>query len=136
MTFDPQDMKVWQRFVDHADETEQERLDLNQEDDLDYHHCLSIAQDNPEVDAPKARRGLQRMASRTESVYSYEGSYGFPSPAVYDHTRVFDLESPMRPAGRGLPSIPEEQGRDLDPSRDNILAYVSTASMATIETQV
>ena len=100
---------------------------MNEEDDLDYTYCDSIAQDYPEINPSKAKKGLQRMASRTESVYSYDS---FPSPAYGSYPPVFDLESPMRPYhGHRLSIIAEEQNTaDLDPSRDNILAYMSTSA--------
>lgn len=134
-----QDVKVWQKFVEHADQSEQEKLTLNQEDDLDFAHCAAIAQDFPDINVAKARMGLQRMASRTESVYSYDSFPGlsFPSPQYTDYPpRVYDLESPMRPGTHGrLPIIAEE---DLDPSRDNIMKYVSTSAQSDspLETQV
>lgn len=133
-----QDVKVWQKFVEHADQTEQERLTLNQEDDLDFAHCAAIAQDLPDVNVVKARMGLQRMASRTESVYSYDSfpGFSFPSPQYADHPPVYDLESPMRPGTRGRLSIIAEE--ELDPARDNILKHLSTSaqSNSTLETQV
>ena len=134
MTFDLQDVKVWQKLVDRADKTEQEKLDMNQEDDLDYQYCKSIADDNQNVDFIKARKGLQRMASRTESVYSYEGSYGLPSPAFEypGTTRMLELDSPPRSAHRDggrLSIIPEEPNRDLDPRTHNILAYTLSSSV-------
>ena len=128
VTFDLQDVKVWQKLVERADKTEQERFDNNQEDDLDFQHCLSIAQDNPDVDVLKTRKGLQRMASRTESVYSYDGSYCLPSPA-YDHVPVFELDSPPRSTrhdGGRLPTI-QEEWKELDPSFHNIHAFMSTS---------
>ena len=134
-----QDVKVWQKFVEHADQSEQEKLTLNQEDDLDFAHCAAIAQDYPDINVAKARMGLQRMASRTESVYGYDSFSGlsFPSPQYTADCPppVYDLESPMRPGTRGhLPIIAEE----LDPSRDNIWKYMSTSvqSDSTLETRV
>ena len=139
-----QDVKVWQKFVEHADQTEQEKLILNQQDDLDFAHCESIAQDLPDVNVHKARMGLQRMASRTESVYNYDSFpvLSFTSPLYSDrpYTQVYELESPMRPPwphGR-LSTISEEQSRELDPSKHNILAYMSSSvpSDSPLETQV
>lgn len=122
-----QDVKVWQKFVDSADETEKNLLNLNQEDDLDFAHCDSIAQDLPDVDPSKARIGLKRMISRTESVYGQD-SFSFPgSPTTPGQAHILELESPMRPfrpQGGRLSIIAEE---DLDPSRHNILAYMSTS---------
>lgn len=108
-----------------ADQTEKERLNLNQEDELDFAHCDSIAQDYPDINPSKAKRGLQRMASRTESVYDYDMFSGvsFNSP-MYDHPPVFELESPMRPYQPHTLSIIAEE---LDPAKDNILAYMSTS---------
>ena len=135
-----QDVQVWKKFVEHADQTEQEKLTLNQEDDLDFAHCAAIAQDLPDVNVAKARMGLQRMASRTESVYSYDSfsGFSFPSPQYSDHPPVYDLESPMRPGTRGRLSIIPEEQQDLDPSRDNIWKYMSTSaqSNSTLETPV
>lgn len=114
--------------MDHADQSEQELLALNEEDDLDFVHCHAIAQDLPDINVSKAQKGLQRMASRTESIYSYDSFPGlsFPSP-TYSHT--IELDSPMRPLQPrgGLAIIPEEQNKELDPSKDNILAFMSTS---------